>query len=95
VKRLGLPCSIERALKVVGDRWSLLIVSEAFAGTRRFDAFQRRLGIAKNLLTKRLRSLVADGALATIQAADGSKHLEYVLTQRGQGLHMVVAALWW
>ena len=56
-------CSVSRALSVVGERWTLLILREAFGGARRFDNFRKRLEIARNVLTARLQGLVADGVL--------------------------------
>lgn len=87
-------CAIARSLGVVGDWWSLLIVRDALAGTRRFGEFQQSLGLAKNILTTRLRKLVACGVLTTAPASDGSAYKEYVLTERGERLYLVVAALW-
>jgi DNA-binding HxlR family transcriptional regulator len=77
----------------VGDWWSLLIVRDAFAGRRRFGEFQRGLGIAKNILTDRLRRLAADGVLEQVPTSDGSAFMEYVLTEKGRGLFLVVVAL--
>ncbi|MBV1686303.1 helix-turn-helix transcriptional regulator [Novosphingobium sp. G106] len=87
-------CAIARSLGVIGDWWSLLIVRDALAGTRRFGEFQQSLGLAKNILTTRLRKLVACGVLTTAPASDGSSYKEYVLTDRGERLYLVVAALW-
>lgn len=87
------PCPVARSLDVVGDRWSLLIVRDAFDGTRRFSDFQRTLGVARNILSDRLRRLVADGILAVQPASDGSSYQEYVLTARGESLFPVVVAL--
>ncbi len=56
-------CSIARTLEVIGDRWTMLILRDAFRGVRRFDEFQRDLGIARNLLTDRLQKLVDHGVL--------------------------------
>lgn len=87
------PCSIARALMVVGDWWSGLIVRECFFGTRRFDDFQRRLDIAPNILSQRLQRLVQLGILAKV--ADGSwavRH-EYRLTEKGLDLYPVPLAI--
>lgn len=82
-------CSAARALEMVGERWSLLIIrNAAFAGMTRFSEFERRLGIAPNILTKRLESFVADGLMEVHQAANA-----YVLTQKGRELGSVVIAL--
>ena len=72
-----------RALDAIGDWWSLLIIRDAFQGVRRFGEFERNLGVAKNILTARLRKLVAVGILEVAPASDGSKYQEYVLTKKG------------
>ncbi len=87
-------CAIARSLNVIGDWWSLLIVRDALAGTRRFGEFQKKLGLAKNILASRLRKLVDAGILATAPASDGRAHCEYVLTPKGEQLYLVLAALW-
>jgi DNA-binding HxlR family transcriptional regulator len=96
VKRMDLshaPCPVARALDVIGDWWSLMIIRDAFDGLRRFGALQASLGIAKGMLSARLRDLVERGILETQPASDGSAYLEYVLTAKGKGLFVVVAAL--
>jgi DNA-binding HxlR family transcriptional regulator len=96
VKRTSMECAscpIARSLDAIGDWWSLLIVREAFSGARRFGDFQKRLGMAKNILATRLRDLVAEGILKTRPAADGSAYHEYVLTRKGVSLHTVIIAL--
>lgn len=86
-------CPIARALDTIGDWWSLLIVREAFFGRKRFGEFQKNLGMAKNILTVRLRKLVAEGILKIGPASDGSAYQEYVLTEKGRGLFTVMVAL--
>ncbi|MYW70055.1 transcriptional regulator [Streptomyces sp. SID8379] len=86
-------CPVARSMDAIGDWWSLLIVRDAFDGSRRFGEFQRSLGVAKNILTARLRTLVAGGVLETVPASDGSAYREYVLTPKGQALFPVVVAL--
>ncbi|WP_436771338.1 winged helix-turn-helix transcriptional regulator [Yinghuangia sp. YIM S09857] len=86
-------CPVARSVDAIGDWWSLLIVRDAFDGSRRFGEFQRSLGVAKNILTARLRTLVASGVLETVPASDGSAYREYVLTARGRALFPVVVAL--
>jgi len=96
VKRTSLEhadCPIARALDVIGDWWSLLIIRDALLGRRRFGEFQKSLGLAKNILTVRLRALVDRGILATAPASDGSAYQEYVLTPKGRGLFPVLVAL--
>ncbi|PTR34208.1 HxlR family transcriptional regulator [Luteibacter sp. OK325] len=86
-------CPVGRSLDVMGDRWSLLIVRDAFDGVRRFGDFQRGLGVARNILADRLRKLVDADVLVSQPAADGSAYQEYVLTRRGESLFPVVVAL--
>jgi DNA-binding HxlR family transcriptional regulator len=86
-------CPVARTLDVVGDRWSMLIVRDAFDGATRFSDFQRRLGMARNILADRLRTLVEHGILALRPAADGSVYQEYVLTEKGADLFTVIVAL--
>ncbi|WP_030778164.1 winged helix-turn-helix transcriptional regulator [Streptomyces sp. NRRL S-920] len=86
-------CPVARSVDAIGDWWSLLIVRDAFDGSRRFGEFQRSLGVAKNILTARLRALVAGGVLASVPASDGSAYREYVLTPKGEALFPVIVAL--
>ena len=79
-------CPVARSLDAIGDWWSLLIVRDAFDGLTRFGEFQRNLGMAKNILAARLRTLVAHGIFQVVPASDGSAYQEYVLTEKGQGL---------
>jgi len=87
------PCPVARCVDVVGDRWSLLIVRDAFDGVRRFGDLQRSLGVARNILSDRLRKLVDAGILETRAASDGTAYQEYVLTAKGESLFPVVVAL--
>lgn len=86
-------CSVARALEVLGDWWTLLIVREAFAGTRRFADFEAALGIAKNVLAQRLRHLVRHGVLARVDAGTHGRRYEYELAPRGKDLLTVLTAL--
>jgi DNA-binding HxlR family transcriptional regulator len=86
-------CPIARSLESLGDWWSLLIIRDALLGKRRFGEFQTSLGCAKNILTTRLRALVAHGILTTAPASDGSAYQEYVLTPKGRGVFPVLVAL--
>jgi len=86
-------CPIARSLETVGDAWSVLVVRDAFRGKRRFGEFERNLGIAKNILTVRLKKLVAAGVLEQVPASDGSAFHDYVLTEKGRGLIPVLIAL--
>lgn len=85
--------TIARALDMVGDWWTLLIINEALAGTRRFSDFQRQLNIPKNMLSARLRSMVAAELLKVTDGANGSPHHEYEPTKRGVALSAVLVAL--
>ncbi|PDO88316.1 helix-turn-helix domain-containing protein [Kosakonia pseudosacchari] len=86
-------CPVARSLNIIGDWWSLLIVRDALAGVTRFGEFQKNLGIAKNMLTARLKLLVDEGILRTQPASDGSAWQEYVLTEKGRALQTVLVAL--
>jgi DNA-binding HxlR family transcriptional regulator len=96
VKRTSLEndeCPVARSLDVFGDWWSLLIIRDAFLGIRRFSEFQKSIGLAKNILTVRLRALVDHGILKMAPASDGSAYQEYVLTPKGRGVFPVLVAL--
>lgn len=86
-------CPIARAVDLLGEWGSLLIVREAFGGTTRFDAFQKRLGISRNLLTTRLNKLVDGGVLKRRPIATDAKRQEYVLTEMGEDLLTLVVAM--
>lgn len=86
-------CPVARSVETVGDWWSLLIIRDAFVGKKRFGEFQKSLGVAKNILTARLKKLVADGVMNQVPASDGSAYLEYALTEKGRGLFLVIVAL--
>ncbi len=86
-------CPIARSLDVIGDWWSLLIVRDALRGIRRFSEFHKSLGVSKNILTRRLRTLVEQGILELTPASDGSAYQEYRLTEKGRGLFQVLVAL--
>ncbi|HKV53628.1 MAG TPA: helix-turn-helix domain-containing protein [Candidatus Binataceae bacterium] len=96
VKRTSLArceCPIARGLDAIGDWWSLLIVRDALLGRRRFGEFQRSLGLARNILTVRLRALVDRGILRMKPASDGSAYQEYVPTEKGRGIFPILVAL--
>lgn len=87
-------CSAARTLEVVGERWSLLILRDAmFAGSTRFTEFQRKLGIAPNILSSRLEWFVTAGLMRTRPLTDEHATHEYVLTDQGLDLQGVVIAL--
>lgn len=85
-------CPVARTLDLVGDRWSLLVIRDAMDGAQSFTEFQRRTGIARNILTDRLRKLTAHGVLAQRTAPSGRRQ-EYVLTDAGRALFPVVLTL--
>ena len=89
----GDACPIARSLEAIGDWWSLLIIREALFGVRRFGEFQNKLGMARNILSARLRALVDHGILTTAPASDGSAYSEYVLTPKGRGTFPILVAL--
>lgn len=86
-------CSVARALSVVGERWTMLILREAFLGRRRFDEFHVRTGIARNILSARLHALCAGGIFERAGDAPHARHVEYRLTVKGLDLYPVLMAL--
>jgi DNA-binding HxlR family transcriptional regulator len=89
----GQNCSIARALEIVGERWTLLIVRDAFLGRRRFDEFQESLGIARNVLADRLARLVEEGVLERVRYSERPERYEYHLTRKGKDLQLALAGL--
>lgn len=86
-------CSIARTLGILGDRWTLLIIREAFAGVRRFDDFRKHLDVARNVLTDRLQRLVDAGVLVQQPYQDNPPRNEYRLTEAGRDLQTVMIGL--
>jgi DNA-binding HxlR family transcriptional regulator len=86
-------CSVARTVEVVGERWTMLILREAFLGVRRFDAIQRDLGIARNILSDRLGKLVEHGILERRRYQERPERFEYRLTDRGRDLYPIVVTL--
>ena len=86
-------CSIAATVGVVGDRWSLLILRQVFRGDRRFSEFASELGIAKNLLSSRLRRLVEAGVLEKVPYQEHPVRHEYRLTSKGAELSGALIAL--
>lgn len=86
-------CSIARALEVLGERWTLLVLRESFRRVRRFEDFQRNLGVARNVLTDRLHRLVDEGILERVPYQERPVRSEYRLTEKGLGLWPVIMAL--
>lgn len=86
-------CPIARVTALLGDGWSLMIIREAFLGSRTFNAFEKRLGIARNILSDRLRKLVEAGLLKRKASETDRRVVEYKLTRSGRALFPVLIAL--
>jgi DNA-binding HxlR family transcriptional regulator len=88
-------CSIRRTLDVVGEKWTLLVLREAFYGVRRFDDFARGVGCARNILSARLNTLVEEGLLRREPYREPGQRarVEYRLTEKGLELFPAVVAL--
>jgi DNA-binding HxlR family transcriptional regulator len=86
-------CSVARALEILGDWWTLLVVREAFLGTRRFADFEAALPISKNILSRRLTHLTKHGVFARVDAGVHGRRYEYELTPMGKDLATVMTAL--
>jgi DNA-binding HxlR family transcriptional regulator len=84
-------CSLAQTLDVIGERWTLLILRDAFFGAKRFHQFQSNLGIARNILTTRLNRLVDEGIIEKRRGEDD--HPQYVLTDRGLDLQPVLLSM--
>jgi DNA-binding HxlR family transcriptional regulator len=89
----GQVCSIARALEVVGDRWTLLIIRDVVLGHRRFDQLSDSLAVASNVLTDRLNRLVTEGVLERVPYNERPERFEYRLTKKGGELGLVLLAL--
>ena len=85
--------SIAHVLDFLGEGWSMLIIRESFFGIRRFEEFQRHLGIARNILTSRLKKLCENGILERVPIKEGAKRHEYLLTHKGKELLPLLIAL--
>jgi DNA-binding HxlR family transcriptional regulator len=86
-------CPVARSLDSIGDWWTLLIVRDAMLGVRRFSDFQRSLRLARNVLSARLKKMVADGVMTMAPAVDGTSYKEYQLTEKGEALLPVLVAM--
>jgi DNA-binding HxlR family transcriptional regulator len=86
-------CSVARTWSVLGDRWTMLILREAFRGTSRFDAFQARLEVGRTLLADRLARLVDEAVFERVQYSLRPERYEYRLTRKGLDLYPVLLAL--
>ena len=88
-----LSCSVARSLAVVGDRWTLLVLRDAFLGLRRFEDFQRDLGTSRHRLADRLKKLVDAGILDRVRYCERPPRFEYRLTEKGRDLYPVIVSL--
>jgi DNA-binding HxlR family transcriptional regulator len=86
-------CSVAQTLEVVGEWWSMLIVRDAFLGITRFDDFQQRLGISRNVLNQRLAHLVDHGVLAKVPYSEHPPRFDYRLTEKGRDLWPVLTTM--
>ncbi|HVC06906.1 MAG TPA: helix-turn-helix domain-containing protein [Solirubrobacterales bacterium] len=88
-----LNCSVARPLAFLGERWSLLVVRDLFLGHRRFDQIQESLGVASNVLSQRLATLVEEGIVERQRYSEHPERFEYRLTEKGRDLQPVLLAL--
>jgi DNA-binding HxlR family transcriptional regulator len=86
-------CSIAQSLEIVGEWWTLIVVREAFFGVTRFEEFQERLGVARNILSARLGTLVQAGILDRVVYDEARGRADYVLTRKGRALWPVLTSL--
>ncbi len=86
-------CSLANTLNLIGEGWTILILREAFYGSRRFEDFQQHLGIARNILTTRLQKLCDNGILERVPVKEGAKRHEYKLTPMGRDLYPTLITL--
>jgi DNA-binding HxlR family transcriptional regulator len=86
-------CSVAGTLDIVGERWTLLVLREAFMGVRRFEQMQRDLGIARNILAARLQTLVGHGILERRRYSERPPRYEYRLTQKGLDLYPALVSI--
>ncbi|MGE1153466.1 MULTISPECIES: winged helix-turn-helix transcriptional regulator [Pseudomonas] len=86
-------CPVARTLEAIGDRWVLMIIRDAFDDVRRFSEFQKRLGLAKNILAVKLKLLVELGVFEIQPASDGSAYKEYVLSPMGRAVFPIVVSM--
>ncbi len=89
----GMNCSVAQALEVVGEWWTMLIIRDSFLGITRFDDFQRRLGISRNILSDRLDHLVDKGVLTRVPYQQHPVRYDYRLTEKGRDLWLVLTAM--
>lgn len=89
----GMHCSVAQCLEVIGEWWSMLIVRDLFLGISRFDDFQKRLGISRNILNQRLQGLVDAGVVDKVPYSEHPPRFDYRLTDKGRDLWPVVTAM--
>ena len=89
----NLDCSVARTLEHIGERWTFMVLRDAFYGVRRFDDFQASLGVARNILTKRLTKLVDAGIMRMERYQEHPSRYEYRLTEKGRDLVPVLTSL--
>jgi len=88
------PCPIARATDLIGDWWTLILLRNAFFGQRRFDEFQKSLGVSRAILARRLERLVTEGLMAKVSYSERPPRYEYELTEKGRAFWDVLAAMW-
>jgi DNA-binding HxlR family transcriptional regulator len=88
-----MDCSVAQCLEVVGEWWTMLIIRDAFLGITRFEDFQRRLGISRNILQQRLTGLVDSGVLTRVPYSEHPPRVDYRLTDKGRDLWPVLTAM--
>lgn len=86
-------CPVAQTLAMIGDRWTLLIIRDAFLGLSRFEQFQKSLGITRHVLAERLKRLVEEGILEKQSYIDRQQRFEYVLTAKGRDLKPILMAI--
>jgi DNA-binding HxlR family transcriptional regulator len=86
-------CSVARSVAVIGDRWTLMLLRDCFLGVRRFEDFERRLGISRSIIADRLKRLTDEGVLSRQAYQDHPVRHEYRLTDKGLALHPVIMAI--
>jgi DNA-binding HxlR family transcriptional regulator len=86
-------CSMARAMEIVGDRWTILILREAYYGVKRFDEFEYYVGVAPNILSNRLKRLVEAGIMARVRLPEHAGRYEYILTDKGRDFFPAYLAL--
>lgn len=86
-------CAVTQTLQLIGENWTILIIREAFFGTKRFDEFQQRLGIARNILSNRLNKLIDNEILLKKPIQPNARRMEYKLTEKGKDLFAIITSI--